>query len=63
MSRRAEVKEQALSRANGRCEQCRQELGGVYHLHYSGYPVFHADNLVVLCPSCHGRLLSNRHRK
>jgi hypothetical protein len=63
MSQRVAVKAQVLARANGCCEQCRQELGATYHFHYQGYPVFHADNLVVVCPLCHRELLSKRHPK
>ena len=63
MSDRAAVREEVLRRANGRCERCLGELGDRHHFHFEWYPVFHADNLIVLCAACHGELLARRRSK
>ena len=59
-SDRTAVREAVLRRAGGRCERCRQELGERHHFHFEWYPVFHADNLIVLCTPCHREMLAKR---
>ena len=49
-----------MSRAGGYCEECHGDLGHDYHIHYQGYPVFHPDNLIVLCNNCHSVLMEKR---
>ena len=60
MPSRSEIKQEVLSRAGGCCEECHGDLGHDYHIHYQGYPVFHPDNLTVLCNNCHSVLMEKR---
>lgn len=48
------ARQNALVRADWKCQACGYKLGNsapVHHLNYSDY--YHPDNLVCLCPHCH----------